>query len=220
MSIKTHCPHCKKTFSLRDEMAGKRIKCPRCDKPYAVGQDEDGTPCPSCHAIIAQNGILCVNCGYNTQTGQKLKIASPPDLKKARRDFIDEETKSETKNVLIRCFVVVPGLSVLSAVIGGLMTRSMMAEKFVSRGPADLPIAMFAIPFSYAISNGWYLWIACHFDLWVVEGKNQQQRDSRRRLRWFLFGACFVGFILTIVVLFAILPAAAWEVDAATKKTK
>lgn len=34
---------------------------------------QTGTPCPSCSAMLPDNAVLCVQCGYNLQTGQKLQ---------------------------------------------------------------------------------------------------------------------------------------------------
>jgi hypothetical protein len=36
MSIKFKCPHCKKPLSVKDQLAGKRAKCPACDKVLTI----------------------------------------------------------------------------------------------------------------------------------------------------------------------------------------
>jgi ssDNA-binding Zn-finger/Zn-ribbon topoisomerase 1 len=38
MAIETQCPHCKKSYRLKDELAGKRVTCgnPACRKPFTV----------------------------------------------------------------------------------------------------------------------------------------------------------------------------------------
>ncbi|HMP79707.1 MAG TPA: hypothetical protein PKD54_09670 [Pirellulaceae bacterium] len=36
MSIKAKCGHCQSSFSVRDEFAGKRVKCPQCAEPMTI----------------------------------------------------------------------------------------------------------------------------------------------------------------------------------------
>ncbi len=36
MTIRFSCPHCQQALRVRDELAGKRIRCPQCAKPAAV----------------------------------------------------------------------------------------------------------------------------------------------------------------------------------------
>lgn len=36
MAITTKCPGCSQTLKVKDEMAGKRIKCPKCQKAFSV----------------------------------------------------------------------------------------------------------------------------------------------------------------------------------------
>src|SRR6516164_3158746 len=36
MAIKFNCPHCKKAFNVKDELAGKRAACPGCKKVLVV----------------------------------------------------------------------------------------------------------------------------------------------------------------------------------------
>ena len=76
MAIQVECPYCGKETKVRDELDGKRIKCPGCKKPIVVGQDDGGTPCPECDAVIPKGGVLCLTCGYNMRTGQKVKAAA------------------------------------------------------------------------------------------------------------------------------------------------
>jgi transcription elongation factor Elf1 len=36
MSIKFNCPHCTKPLSVRDDLAGKRAKCPKCQQALTI----------------------------------------------------------------------------------------------------------------------------------------------------------------------------------------
>src|SRR5712692_61430 len=36
MAIKTQCPHCERPFTLKDELAGKRVTCSGCRRVFPV----------------------------------------------------------------------------------------------------------------------------------------------------------------------------------------
>src|SRR4051794_18344898 len=44
MAIIHKCPQCSEQFRLRDELVGKRIKCPKCATPQMVGAQAAHTP--------------------------------------------------------------------------------------------------------------------------------------------------------------------------------
>ncbi len=117
MPIRISCP-CGKTLNVRDELAGKAVKCPGCGKTLKVAAaaksgaaaptksapaskstpakkaapspgpspsdglgdlfDEEGfseqvdAVCPACRAEMAGGAALCVKCGYNIETGERL----------------------------------------------------------------------------------------------------------------------------------------------------
>lgn len=101
MAIKFNCS-CGKSMSVPDKLAGKKGKCPSCQKPIKVpipkvaktsstaGSEtaavldslfddaglvkKSGPVCPSCAAPIKQSGaIVCVSCGMNFETGERAK---------------------------------------------------------------------------------------------------------------------------------------------------
>jgi hypothetical protein len=91
MSIEVTC-QCGKRLKARDELAGKRVKCPKCSQPLQIPSaapaevdvfsglfDEEGLTqqtgpiCPSCKAGIDEGAVLCIHCGYNLETGQKIR---------------------------------------------------------------------------------------------------------------------------------------------------
>jgi phage FluMu protein Com len=95
MPIKIKCK-CGKVLAVPDSMAGKKGRCPACKVilsiPAAKGPPKlklaagaataTGAPaapasekktCPYCSAILPGDAIICVNCGTNLLTGQKLE---------------------------------------------------------------------------------------------------------------------------------------------------
>jgi predicted Zn finger-like uncharacterized protein len=92
------CPHCKTRMKAPLTLAGKRVRCKACSKAFAVkaapagkGQavkpgkkklddDDEGPPqyevteetfvprCPDCANEMEEGDIICLHCGYNTQT--------------------------------------------------------------------------------------------------------------------------------------------------------
>jgi hypothetical protein len=131
MTIKVGCGKCNASFAVRDDFAGKAVKCPKCKspmqvpavtKPSATGKapavarkttagtpssgrkfnplldllDEAGVEaksrgrsCPMCAAEMASNAIICVQCGFNSATGERLETAvlvGDDDLGKEQTD--------------------------------------------------------------------------------------------------------------------------------------
>jgi tetratricopeptide (TPR) repeat protein/RNA polymerase subunit RPABC4/transcription elongation factor Spt4 len=68
-----NCPYCGK---LTDP---KLDNCPHCGgymrrgaTPAAAGAGAPRQTCPTCHALVQDGDIICVNCGTNLLTGQKI----------------------------------------------------------------------------------------------------------------------------------------------------
>jgi hypothetical protein len=91
MSIPVKCS-CGKTIQAQPEHAGKRIRCPDCkaivsvpapEVPVEVAEvaevAEQGydvakvRKCPGCRREWPANTVICVECGYNFETGKQLK---------------------------------------------------------------------------------------------------------------------------------------------------
>jgi hypothetical protein len=122
MPIKVTCS-CGQKLAVKDALAGKKVKCPKCKQPLAIpgpgstkspsptgaqpasaskrrvsGADEPsgsisdlldevglrapttGRRCPHCFADMGLEAIICIQCGYNTETGKRLRT---------KRDIID-----------------------------------------------------------------------------------------------------------------------------------
>jgi hypothetical protein len=87
-SITCPNPECRASLTLAQPPApGTKLRCPRCHKdfeapgtaaaPPADGAlalaDEGEQRCPSCGAAMAPSAVLCIECGFNRRTGEKLK---------------------------------------------------------------------------------------------------------------------------------------------------
>jgi hypothetical protein len=80
MAIEVQCP-CGKRLQADDEQAGRKVRCPACntvvDVPapaepagYAV---ERVRKCPGCKREWPTDTVVCVECGYNFETGRKMR---------------------------------------------------------------------------------------------------------------------------------------------------
>ena len=118
MPIAIQC-RCGKSLSVRDELAGKAVKCPGCSQPVrvpAAGSSAAAKPgaakpsaakpvaarpaassataarssmddlfaeegldrqvasiCPACNAEMAAGMVMCMKCGFNQQTGERMQ---------------------------------------------------------------------------------------------------------------------------------------------------
>ncbi len=95
MPITVQCGGCTKRFRASDQHAGKRGKCPSCGAVIHVPEptppppsqstlasllDEEMVPsaspikCPSCAQALPAGAALCVKCGHDLRTGEKLAV--------------------------------------------------------------------------------------------------------------------------------------------------
>jgi hypothetical protein len=92
MSIKVSC-QCGQSFTAKDDLKGQTLLCPKCSQPLTIGEDAPtaasgggmnelfddiglkevkGRRCPNCGEGLPSDGFLCVHCGFNSQTGEKV----------------------------------------------------------------------------------------------------------------------------------------------------
>ena len=148
MAIKVRCGKCSAGFQAKDELAGRRVKCPKCKEPLVIqpaGElatsrsrqpaaasavhnplldllDEQnirsvvrGPICENCACELSPNAVVCVECGFNVETGQMLQTESYDDdfdaansdstmsdaeriMAKAEKDIEDMPVTSEGQN--------------------------------------------------------------------------------------------------------------------------
>jgi DNA-directed RNA polymerase subunit RPC12/RpoP len=92
MAIKVACA-CGKKLSVKDEHAGKRVKCPACGSVLVIPKrkrlpkeraPKSGDVCPNCSAPMEPESMLCVSCYFHKERGPKSKKVVK---RKVRRPF-------------------------------------------------------------------------------------------------------------------------------------
>ena len=93
MPIKVSCS-CGQSFTAKDELKGQTLLCPKCHQPLTIGatapQDDKqsdgmadlfeevglkefkGQRCPNCGAPLKPKATMCVECGLNLESGERL----------------------------------------------------------------------------------------------------------------------------------------------------
>lgn len=125
MAIATRCK-CGFSFSAKDALAGKRVKCPRCQNVLQVPDksvvgaaaagpqvnkklldllDDAGvksTPkgpiCAACGAEMDPSAVICIECGYNVATGQYLETYTDDEL----ADQLDNADLSDAEKAIAK----------------------------------------------------------------------------------------------------------------------
>jgi hypothetical protein len=103
------CPSCGRTLNVKDEYAGKKARCPGCKEVLTVPfAPEAAAPqpaaaasaCPSCGARLSEGAVLCVSCGYDLRTGQKLQTVTggAPEEDEAGDDPDDDEAEGYSRD--------------------------------------------------------------------------------------------------------------------------
>jgi len=99
MAIKVSCK-CGQNFMAKDELEGQTMLCPKCHQPLTITKgarketqhpnaggladlleeagvkEVKGPRCPKCSAPLKPEAVLCVACGFELQSGKRLKGAS------------------------------------------------------------------------------------------------------------------------------------------------
>ena len=107
MPIKVKCGSCSAQFKAKDELAGRRVKCPKCQKPVVIAappvaapkasaraanplldilDEEDvqararGPMCENCGSEVKRGTVICIDCGFNLETGDQLETDADEDI--------------------------------------------------------------------------------------------------------------------------------------------
>ncbi len=124
MPIKVQCGSCGAGFKAKDELAGRRVKCPKCAQPIVIGKpapkpqavgagynplldllDEQqvkrvshGPLCENCGADFPPGAVICVECGYNHETGQQLVTDADED----DSEYASHATMTDAERILAK----------------------------------------------------------------------------------------------------------------------
>jgi len=202
MAIKVKC-NCGVRFQAKDQLAGKKVKCPKCSNPIRIPNPQaaavtssssapapvspledllneigvsqnapaTGPLCPSCQSSIKANDILCVQCGYDLKTGQRLETVSYSEvdemaglseteklLAKAEKEIDDIPIASDEVDFGdgAGAYVVAAVVAVAAFIIIAItMTSTILLRMFGDNFGAG-PMAAVSLTFIFVIG---FLWI-------------------------------------------------------------
>ena len=107
MPIKVKCGNCSAQFKAKEELAGRRVKCPKCQNPVVIAaatappaqsapkranplldilDEEDvrsrasGPICDNCGSEVKRGMVICIDCGFNLETGDRLETDISEDV--------------------------------------------------------------------------------------------------------------------------------------------
>jgi predicted Zn finger-like uncharacterized protein len=78
MPIATRCPNCRAPFRLGDEMAGKKVKCQKCQSIFVV-PNADEVAAPAAGASSSKKPTIDMELDLQTRPDQAKVAARPPD---------------------------------------------------------------------------------------------------------------------------------------------
>ncbi|HBC85475.1 MAG TPA: hypothetical protein DCZ94_00830 [Lentisphaeria bacterium] len=137
MAIFIQCPECREKYKFENVHGGKSLAC-KCGKKLEIPQaPADGTDikeCPFCKATVGPDAVICVGCGYNFNTGKKIKAP-------AEEESTEEQGPGMAQKIIpIIKFVVVP---LIIIVVGFLIYRSITGKSYgISK---DAPLGIFDV---------------------------------------------------------------------------
>jgi ribosomal protein L40E/ribosomal protein S27E len=99
MPIQVPCQKCNKKYAIKDQFAGKKVKCPGCGQVLTVPMPPSAKPkagvrkkddkravfefldedtsreltCSECGALLPPASAVCIKCGYHLKSGAKLE---------------------------------------------------------------------------------------------------------------------------------------------------
>ncbi len=144
MPISVQCDSCSAKLKVRDELAGKRVKCPKCSQPLTipvaverkptrtmgavptspVASDPDeyrlapalnpmldlldeagvesaarGRVCSSCGSDLSALAIICIECGFNNETGKQLETTTYRDSNSSGKSDVEKMLAKAEKEI-------------------------------------------------------------------------------------------------------------------------
>jgi uncharacterized Zn finger protein (UPF0148 family) len=164
----------------------------------APAPTETGHPCPSCGRPMKQGAVLCVNCGFNLQTGQRVASEAPPPppeeaahgasaaeamIARATKEIEGTPISSDAQDfgegtnplawVLLLCLPLLLGLSVFAVSMWGNYIRSYM--DFISAGAGKsnwtlVTLALLSLALTIVTMVAWFRIVFIALDEKIVFG--------------------------------------------------
>ena len=76
--MKIGCPHCNRINSFEDQLEGKMVTCSECGNIFFLKNKGDThILCPDCKNSVPFGDRICLNCGFNFDTGRKVEEHIP-----------------------------------------------------------------------------------------------------------------------------------------------
>jgi len=117
------CPDCSEQYELDDEMAGKKAAC-KCGAvlfvPATPDIPEGKKLCPSCSTISDEATVLCISCGYNFETGGRIRSA----------ESRIKEKEEDARITALRRFWKPITLFIILCLIGMVVYNSLFAKHY------------------------------------------------------------------------------------------
>lgn len=146
MPIKVRCKECDASFSVKDEAAGKRVRCKGCGAPVRVSagkpkkkrrptsdaadtddflasfdidkiEDQESKICPRCGYDVDEEDTECANCGVDLSTG---RLSEATRRKRKRKGPTVEEFYSKSWGDAYRFLGAHKGLAVKTAIYSAI----------------------------------------------------------------------------------------------------
>jgi hypothetical protein len=218
--IKFACPSCQQHIQCGPEYAGMEIPCPVCQAPMAVpspvgavvaaapapvlqravappppppAPEETapaGVACPNCGGAVAPRAIMCIKCGTNLKTGQKMARPGGRPLPPVRGPVPWHKNPDVYSGIILGIMVLLYGSAWLSplgtlgyigfwlllTVAATIMVLVSAFRESVGTGFLTLCVPFYVFYFVYATCDSklaksmWSLAIIGRIGLWLLPG--------------------------------------------------
>ena len=116
--ITLNCPDCDQKYELDDSMAGKKAEC-QCGAMLFIPKTVDVPPgqknCLACKTLVDEKSVICMECGYNFQTGDRVRTA--------------RVVKEDSQKTLFLRRIIKPCILLIIAVVVAIVVYRMLFVK-------------------------------------------------------------------------------------------
>ncbi|WP_339728690.1 MJ0042-type zinc finger domain-containing protein [uncultured Gimesia sp.] len=226
MPIKVRCKECDASFSVKDEAAGKRVRCKGCGAPIKVSagqpkkkrrsssdsadtddflasfdidkiEDKESKICPRCGYDVDDEDIECTNCGVDLSTG---RMSEATRRRRKRKGPAVEEFYSKSWGDAYRFLGNHKGLAIKTAVYSVIASCLFLGSIFMMlwchRTPPRAFWGFIAFVSIMAIP-GWIWFIQTEVVRFALQKKDKLKRIN---FDFFLCSALGIKFILWTIL--------------------